>query len=260
MERGAGGKVLRSPDNFFVLFNPKDIVSGDFYWFAEAEGKTVMAVVDCTGHGVPGAFMSMIGNDLLNDIVLVRHITDPGKILSELDKGIRHALKQDETQTRDGMDIALAVIDFAKGQLHYAGAKNPLVYIQNNEFFTIKAGKMPVGGKEEESFKDKTFTTHTIEFTPIHCGEMFVRKDSRRSQSDSFGGEGLTFYLFTDGFQDQFGGEKGKKFMLGKMKELLLTIHQKPMAEQKEILNQIINSWRGNLEQVDDICVFGVRV
>jgi serine phosphatase RsbU (regulator of sigma subunit) len=166
-------------EDYFILFKPKDIVSGDFYWFqdmsienydlgitnrilnSEKENKIIIVAADCTGHGVPGAFMSMIGNELLNQIVNVHHITSPDMILNQLHKGIRYALKQDETSNRDGMDIAICVIDKEKQVLEYAGAMNPLFYIQDNQFFEIKADKKSIGGLQGE--EDRVFTKHTIQ-------------------------------------------------------------------------------------------------
>ncbi len=227
----------------FVLFRPRNIVSGDFYYFAEKNGYLVMAAVDCTGHGVPGAFMSMIGNDILNNLVEVLGITEADKILDELHKGIRQVLKQKETENRDGMDVSLIVIDFQKGLVEYAGARNPLLYMQEGVIFEIKANKLSIGGEQREL--ERKYTKHIIP----------IKKEGVEKIE-------TTFYLFTDGYQDQFGGREKKKFMISRMKELLLEIHQQPMEEQRHILNQEIQYWMidGRERQIDDILMMGVRV
>ena len=224
------------PSNF-ILFKPRDMVSGDFYYVQGKHSKTILAAIDCTGHGVPGAFMSMVGNDLLNAIIKDKQITQADKMLTELHEGVRSALQQEETQNQDGMDMALVVMDEEKKTLEFAGAKNPIVYIQNNELKVIKGDKTPIGGGQKEAAR--TFTTHQIDIS-----------------------QPTTFYLFSDGYQDQFGGPEGRKFMIKRFRNLLLEIHQKPMEEQKEILDQTIQYWmrEGNEEQVDDILVVGVRV
>ncbi|HXB40708.1 MAG TPA: tetratricopeptide repeat protein, partial [Bacteroidia bacterium] len=221
----------------FVFYHPRDIVSGDFYWFAEKEGRRIIAAVDCTGHGVPGAFMSMIGIDQLNHIVLQNGITQPAEILNHLQKSIRGALKQDtndENITKDGMDIALCT--FTKNKVEYAGANRSLVLIRKNkEVEVIDANHFSIGGLQHG--EEKTFTNHSVDISSGDC-----------------------FYIFTDGFSDQFGGPKGKKFRVKNLKELLATISDKKMSEQEEILSKTLSDWKGKLEQVDDILIIGVRV
>lgn len=225
-----------------VLFKPRDIVSGDFYWFAEMEvpgqqghTKTVLAAVDCTGHGVPGAFMSMVGNAYLNQIIRLQGVLSPEEILNELHVAIRKDLKQKETQNRDGMDLALVVIDNEAQTLEFAGAKNPLLYIQNGELHEIKGDKFPVGGYSYES--EQSFTKHTIDIS-----------------------QPTTFYVYSDGYQDQFGGKKGRKFMSRKFKNLLHEIHKLPMTEQQHKLENRLQEWMGNHRQVDDVLVIGVHL
>ncbi len=222
----------------FVFFRPRDIVSGDFYFFHhfEEEQKVVLAAVDCTGHGVPGAFMSMIGNEILSRIVAENNICSPAKILTQLDKGITTALHKDETNIHDGMDLALVCIDKKNKTLTFAGAKNPIFYIQNNQLEVIKGDKMPIGGSEREHKSE--FTEHVIDIsTPT------------------------TFYIFSDGFQDQFGGERGRKFMVKNFRELLFEIHTEDTAEQKQILYQTFKDWIGNEHKpIDDVLVIGGRV
>ncbi len=222
----------------FVVFKPRDIVSGDFYYFAEKGTKVIVAAIDCTGHGVPGAFMSMIGNDILDQIIHDKEIHEADKILNELHKGIRKALKQQESENRDGMDIALIVFHKDQHILEFAGAKNPLVYIQNGEIFEIKGDKMPVGGEQKE--EERIFTKHRIHI----------------NQKDSM------FYLFSDGYHDQFGGNKNKKFMLSNLKNLLVEIHRLPMEVQKQTLEQTIENWilEGNEKQIDDILLIGLKL
>jgi len=223
----------------FIFYKPRDIVSGDFYWFNQSEGgKKVIAAVDCTGHGVPGAFMSMVGNDILNETVTEKHITTPSKILERLHKGIVKALKQNTTENRDGMDIALLCIDKETKMVEFAGANNPVVYIQDKQLYEIRGDKMPIGGTWQKNETSRIFTNQEIK----------VDKPT-------------VFYIFSDGFQDQFGGEYDKKFMKGNFKKLLLEIHQKPFSEQEKILNKTFEDWKGSSgNQVDDVMVIGFRL
>lgn len=246
----------------FILYRPRDVVSGDFYWFAKVppkavyeetnvrgqglqqvlkgyeNEKVVIAAIDCTGHGVPGAFMSMIGDSLLGQIVVDRGITRANQILEEMHKGIRKALKQDETQNRDGMDMALCVIDLTAQSLEYAGAKNSLIYIQNHTVHEIKADVHGVGGTQDIHEKDRKFKNNFL----------------------SFAESPTAIYLYSDGFQDQFGGPEGKKFMRKNMKELLLKIYHEPMTYQHDILLNAFQDWKGTHYQVDDVLVIGVRL
>lgn len=220
----------------FILYKPKDVVSGDFYAFARKESKVIFAAVDCTGHGVPGAFMSMIGTDKLNHIVIEQGITKPSEILNQLNLGIKTALKQrdaDSGETRDGMDLALCMFDTASGTLEFAGAHRPLYHI-NGELKIVDADKTAIGGWTDENY---SFTNHQVEVKKGDC-----------------------IYLFSDGYADQFGGPKQKKFTTKRFKELLFSIRDKSMEEQKAILNETIEHWKGDLEQVDDILVVGVRI
>ncbi|HEY8401149.1 MAG TPA: tetratricopeptide repeat protein [Cytophagaceae bacterium] len=234
----------------FILFKPRDIVSGDFYWFAAPDTDTnnesyqdvnllgndddfIITASDCTGHGVPGALMSMIGFNLLNEITK-RGIKDTHLILQELHKGIRAALKQDTTDNKDGMDIAICRVSKTNKTVQFSGAKNPIYYIQNGELTHIKGDSHPIGGKEQE----RVFTNHII---PI-VGPT-------------------TFYLFSDGYADQFGGNEGRKFMYSRFKQLLLQIHQEPMQKQRKILDQTIEDWKSDVhKQIDDILVIGFKI
>lgn len=230
-------EIKKSFPESFILFKPRDVVSGDFYWFTKTAGKTIIACVDCTGHGVPGAFMSMIGNTLLNEIVVEKEILQPNQILNLLHERVRQSLKQDmeNTETRDGMDIAICVIDDAKEQLHYAGANRSLVIIRDNSLIELKADKQPIGGDQME--QDRIFKNNEFK---LHKGDVI--------------------YMTTDGYADQFGGEKGKKFMVKRLHQLLVDLKDKKMDKQRTILKNTIEDWQGNLEQVDDILVIGIKI
>lgn len=241
----------------FILFEPKDIVSGDFYWFSETvpeplyaieqteEGlqsvfkgfedtKHVIAAVDCTGHGVPGAFMTLIGNDLLNAIVLEDKITKPRRILDKLDRTIRKYLKQEEGgRSNEGMDMSLLVIDEENKRVEFAGAKNPLYFVRDGEITVIKGSKFPIGGGQ---IKNKKYDSHRIPYQ-----------------------EGDAFYIFSDGFQDQFGGPKNSKYLSKRFRQLLLEISSQPMADQKAYLEKELSEWKGDKPQTDDILIIGIR-
>jgi len=224
--------IAKSLPEYFIVFKPRDIVSGDFYWFDTTNDKIIITAVDCTGHGVPGAFMSMIGNEILTTLVS-RHLTEADEILNKMNEYVVSTLKQEETENQDGMDMSLCVIDKIAKTVDFAGAKNPLVYIQNDELFQVKADKQSIGGHQA----GKLFTKTT------------VRYDSP-----------TWFYLFSDGYQDQFGGNAERKFMIKRMKELFLEIYKKPAAEQSQILDKTIVDWMHGHEQTDDILVIGFKL
>jgi serine phosphatase RsbU (regulator of sigma subunit)/tetratricopeptide (TPR) repeat protein len=221
----------------FVLFRPKDIVSGDFYWFEQAGDKTILAVGDCTGHGVPGAFMSILGHNLLNQIILEYGITNPSEILRMLDKQVSNALNKKGTRQEynDGMDIAICVLDKKKKNLLFAGANRPLVIKRGGELIELKPNKFAIGGIQDDSCK------------------LFLQQEVPALEND-------ILYLFSDGYYDQFGGPKGKKFKYKRLVEYITAISAKPLEEQKNILSEVLESWKGNLEQVDDVCVIGVKI
>lgn len=248
-------------EDSFVLFKPKDIVSGDFFWFSERGNKKFIAAVDCTGHGVPGAFMSMIGNNLLSEIVNDLDIESPDKILTELHKRVRLALRQQETENRDGMDMALCVIDEDAGTLEFAGAKNPLLFIGYDDdgkvmLNTIKGDKMPIGGMQREA--ERIFSKHTLQIRE----ENIVLAGGNENGNYEVKKMPLpkTFYIFSDGYQDQFGGRKSRKFMMKNFRRLLERIHDQPMAKQRDTLKEIIEMWMEGEQQTDDILVIGFRV
>ncbi|HVA97258.1 MAG TPA: SpoIIE family protein phosphatase, partial [Bacteroidia bacterium] len=222
--------------NSFVLFQPRDIVSGDFYWFCDLPDNTILiAVADCTGHGVPGAFMSMIGHTLLDEIVKEKKITSPALILHELHTSIRIALKQSQGESRDGMDITLCKINTQNRKVEYAGAMRPIwVYNQQGELNEIKANKQAIGGIDTTQ---KTFTNHELEL----------------NVND-------TIYLSTDGYADQFGGKEGKKMMVKNFKNLLSEIVSMPFENQQQKLAESFKTWKVNNEQVDDVLVVGIKL
>ena len=220
----------------FILFLPRDIVSGDFYWHTEIKGKQVIAAVDCTGHGVPGAFMSMIGSTLLNEVVNLKEVDDPGKILDELDEGVVEALSQheDSSTSKDGMDMGILVIDRHAKKLSYAGANRPLIHLRDGKVNEIKGDKFPIAGGIP---CEHDFTTHTISYR-----------------------EGDQFYVYSDGYPDQFGGPKNKKLMTKRLKRKLVEINDlSPDKQHSELLGYFKN-WKEGYEQVDDVLVIGVRV
>lgn len=251
----------------FIFFKPVDLVSGDFYWFSEvgvavpkhkelqianSQGeqtteltengawlpfrgeKFILTAVDCTGHGVPGAFMSMIGYNLL-DSITGSGTTQPDKILSRLHNGVRTALKQDETTNRDGMDISLCTINKKDRTVDFAGANNPVIYITEGEMHMIKGDMMAIGGSHKKT--ERTYKGHTIK----------VEKPT-------------TFYILTDGYTDQFGGEDGRKYSMKNFKQLLMEIYQLPMQEQNKILGEHFEQWKADEHQIDDVLVIGFRL
>jgi serine phosphatase RsbU (regulator of sigma subunit) len=222
------------PDSF-VLFKPKDIVSGDFYWVETVDDTVLFAVVDCTGHGVPGAFLSLIGHNSLNQIVNELQIIKPADILFELDKIVYNTLQNnlEETNIKDGMDMSICSLNLNTRELEFAGAYNPLYLLRNNELTEVKGDKIAIGS-----------------------GQMNQKYTNTELQLE----EGDRIYLFSDGYADQFGGPKGKKFKYSQFKELLVQIHQKPMEQQHKLLNHSIDAWQGDLEQIDDVCIIGVQV
>ena len=218
----------------FVLYKPLAIVSGDFYWVSSQGNKQVIISADCTGHGVPGAFMSMLGVTLLNEIVNGKHILAPDQIIENLRQGVIKSLNQveDSDSVKDGMDLSVCVVDFDKDILWFAGANNPLYLVRDRELIHYRADKMPAS----IHYKMQPFTLHKIE----------LRK-------------GDAFYIFSDGYADQFGGPHQKKFMSVKLKETLVALTGLPMLKQGERLNEIFEEWRGNNPQVDDVTLIGIR-
>jgi serine phosphatase RsbU (regulator of sigma subunit)/HAMP domain-containing protein len=220
----------------FILYKPKDIVSGDFYWIDKKNDWSYFAAVDCTGHGVPGAFMSIVGYNLLKDILNNSNAITPASIMDKMNDGVANTLHSgsSDNQTKDGMDMTLCALNYNTLELQFAGAFNPLYIVRNNELLQFKADKFPIGmfiGEKQH------FTNNSIQLQ-----------------------NGDHVYIFSDGYADQFGGSKGKKFMAGNFRELLKEMSNLPIENQSINLNQTIEEWRGNLEQVDDILVIGIKV
>jgi len=218
----------------FVLYKPLAIVSGDFYWVSTQSNPQVIISADCTGHGVPGAFMSMLGVTMLNEIVNGKHILMPDQIIENLRQGIIKSLKQvaEEDSIKDGMDIAVCLIDFENNTLWFAGANSPLYLVRNGELIHYRGDKMPVA----IHYKMEPFTLHKIDLL-----------------------KGDAFYVFSDGYADQFGGPNQKKFMSMQLRETLVTMAGMPMLKQGERLNEIFEEWRGDGPQIDDMTMIGVR-
>jgi serine phosphatase RsbU (regulator of sigma subunit) len=229
-------EILQIMPDGFIYFKPRDVVSGDFYWASQRKDKTIIVAADCTGHGVPGAFMSMLGISFLNEIVNEQEFPKANEILNELRQNVLNTLSQkvENIDMQDGMDIALAVIDMKEMQAEFAGAFNPMILIRNGELHEIPADRMPIGSHvfERESFKNNVIKIY---------------------KNDAI-------YLFSDGFISQFGGAEDRKFNSKAFRQLLLNVHAKPMLEQKKILDSTMTSWMGSKEQMDDILVIGVRV
>ncbi len=230
--------------NHFIFFKPKDIVSGDFYWYGEVDSSwdfdesnkiKIIIAADCTGHGVPGAFMTLLGHNFLHMIVNIQEVVDPEQILYKLDQLVIETLKQKESGTmKDGMDISVLTVDEDKKAIAFAGAGNPLFYIRDGELIEIKGSNFGIGGVLR---KEKIYLPHKIEYK-----------------------EGDIFYIFSDGFADQIGGPDGRKFYKRRLKEILIENHKKPVDEQKEILNKAFEEWKGDKKQIDDVLVMGIRM
>lgn len=217
--------------DYFILYKPKDIVSGDFYWATKKENRFYFAVCDSTGHGVPGAFMSLLNASLLNEAIVEKGIVKPGDVFNYV-RGKLISNMSAEAQ-KDGMDGVLICVDKSSGEIAYAAANNKPLLITASQVIELPGDKMPIGIGE----KKDDFTTHTISYA-----------------------KGDRLYLFTDGFADQFGGEKGKKFKHKQLQQLIADINNKSSTEKKEILNQTFENWRGSLEQVDDVCIAGLAL
>ncbi len=220
--------------NNFVMYKPKDIVSGDFYWATESNNKFYLVTADCTGHGVSGAMVSMLNASILNDVVNQKGILDTGEILNEVRLQVIRSLNPKGTEgVNDGMDCVLCAFDFNNKALQYSAANNSFYIIRNKELIVCKADKMPIG----LSTKMDNFKTHEIQL----------------QQND-------VVYMFTDGYADQFGGEKGKKFKYKQLEELMISVSENPMIEQMDILIKTFDAWMGSNEQTDDVLVIGIKI
>ena len=221
--------------DYFILYKPKDIVSGDFYWGLEHRGIFYLVVADCTGHGVPGAFMSLLNISILNELIIEKNISDPGKILTEARQEIIKSLNPEGgEESKDGMDCILCAFDFKNNQLNYACANNSFYIIRENVVSYSHTNKMPVGKSHDD-------------VTPFDTFNMPLQK-------------GDTLYLITDGYADQFGGPKGKKFKYTQLQSVFMEIHNENMQQQKERLTDVFEKWKGQHEQVDDVCVVSIKI
>jgi serine phosphatase RsbU (regulator of sigma subunit) len=216
----------------FILFLPKDVVSGDFYWVAEKQNKVIIAAADCTGHGVPGAFMSLIGNELLNRAVHDREIHEPDKILSFLNAQMSTVWRGDNSNMRDGMDISVVLVDFVEKKLSFAAAKNQIAVFKNGEMQVFKGSKHSIDGSENATFDLYVTDIETV----------------------------MRFYLYSDGFRDQFGGEKDSKFLSRRFYEMLQGLQNVPLQHQNDAMMLRLNDWKGKEKQTDDILVMGFEV
>ncbi len=247
----------------FILFKPRDIVSGDFYWMTQKEDKIFICAADCTGHGVPGAFMSMLGISFLNEIVVKSGITQSNLILDELREYVMESLKQTgegEDETKDGMDLSLCVIEKEKRRIQFSGAYNPLYYVRP---LTDKEKKIVEKGEELDVPQGDLYNNNYL-LTQIRGDKMPIGISAKNHEAFSLNEldmkPGYTLYMFSDGYVDQFGGPEGKKFMAKAFKKLLLEVQDYPMEEQGKILDDTLNEWQGELPQVDDIIVIGIKL
>ncbi|MEH0157180.1 7TM diverse intracellular signaling domain-containing protein [Limibacter armeniacum] len=224
-------------DGYFIFYQPRNIVSGDFYFVEEVDDKLIVVAADCTGHGVPGAFMSFIGIQSLTEIIIKNKITSPDLILNRLHEQVYKALRQSTSGNRDGMELSIICIDRNKNELQYAGAKNPLLIFKGKEEDLIKGDAAPIGGNVYQ--QDRVYTLHTI---PLD--------------------EPVTFYMYSDGYKDQFGGKNNMKFMAKNFRRFLTLLHKDPMGEQESILRDNLFQWmsHGNEKQTDDILVMGFKL
>ncbi|GAB4408522.1 MAG: hypothetical protein OHK0053_35260 [Microscillaceae bacterium] len=225
----------------FIFYQAKDIVSGDFYWFEQKEvldqKVKILMAGDCTGHGVPGAFMTVLGHSLINEIVHESHIVQPDWILNELDRKVLETFsnKRGEVQIHDGMDMVCLVIDEEAGMIHYAAAHNPLYYVRKNQLYEVKGSRYSVGSSQYG--EKKIFKLHSI---PVQKGDVF--------------------YIFTDGFQDQFGEQAQRKYMTRRFRTFLQSINRMPLGKQKKIIESEFNHWKGGIPQTDDVLIIGFRI
>lgn len=227
--------IHRALPDSFILYKPRDVVSGDFPWFVQVKDEIFMAAVDCTGHGVPGALLSLVGYFLLNDIVRSRRVTDPGKILDLLDEGVSTTLRPaEDAGTKDGMDISLCKINMQNREVEYAGAHRPLYMMRDGILEEIKGNKFPIGGG---IFKNQTnFTRYRIKLN-----------------------SGDSIYYCSDGYCDQFGGPDGKKFGTRQLRQVIGKVHTLPMKDAHQVFEQQWETWKGNQKQTDDVLLIGVK-
>ncbi len=222
--------------NTLIFYSPKDIVSGDFYWTKEIKNKKIIAVADCTGHGVPGAMLTMIGESLLNNIILEKKITEPALILDAVQVYFS-TLFTSSHNIQDGMDICISMIDYETKKLHFAGARNPITYIQNGQLETIQGDKMSIGNSKIKSKSLDKFTSHQIDISVP-----------------------TIFYMYTDGFQDQFGGKENRKFYSKNLRKLFFDIHNLPLSKQRTRLKMTFMEWCDFAKQIDDVTIVAIKI
>lgn len=218
--------------NHFVFYRPKDVVSGDFYWCRKIDDKIIIVVADCTGHGVPGAFMSLIGHQLLNRVIVEKKIYSPDKILESMNKVIGEVWNEKQRHTYDGMEVAICIIDKKVNKISFAGARRPICIIENRELSYIKGDRHPVDGREKV-----TYTKHEFDLKP-----------------------NIQIYLYSDGYQDQFGGKENKRFMSENLKSLYKEISTKSTEKQLEEVENTFDKWKDNYEQRDDVLILGIKI
>lgn len=231
------GALQKNFPNSFILFRPKDIVSGDFYWFSDKENTFMIAAADCTGHGVPGGFMSVMASNFMNQIVNEDHLIEPAEVVARLNNRIRFALKQDVVggESADGMDMALCAVNVREGMLQFCGAKRPLILYRGTEVIEYRGDKQSIGGRSDDN--TEPYEQNSVKIEP-----------------------GNRIYLFSDGFTDQFGGDEHKKYGSRRFREFLDSLQGLSMHEQGERLGVELDAWRGSVEQTDDILVVGLQV
>jgi serine phosphatase RsbU (regulator of sigma subunit)/CheY-like chemotaxis protein len=231
------GALQKNFPNSFILFRPKDIVSGDFYWFSDKENTFMIAAADCTGHGVPGGFMSVMASNFMNQIVNEDHLIEPAEVVARLNNRIRFALKQDVVggESADGMDMALCAVNVREGMLQFCGAKRPLILYRGSEVIEYRGDKQSIGGRSDDNTE------------PYEQNSVKIESSNR-------------IYLFSDGFTDQFGGDEHKKYGSRRFREFLDSLQGLSMHEQGERLGVELDAWRGSVEQTDDILVVGLQV
>ncbi len=242
----------------FILFKPRDIVSGDFYWIKQIKNFTIVVAADSTGHGVPGAFMSMLGSSFLNEIVTSRRLDSTGEILNHLRTKIKKSLRQDENESKDGMDMAFYIVDRETLELQFSGAYNPIYIIRNNKYID---NNRIIESKKVKIYSDSQSFNHSIielkaDRQPVATYIVEKGFETQRFQLQ----KGDCLYTFSDGYPDQFGGEKSEKFRAKNFRNLLLSIAEKPMSDQHKILDKTFEDWKGKLEQIDDVLVMGIRI
>lgn len=254
--------ILNAADiDNFILYIPKDIVSGDFYWFSNINNKIIIAVGDCTGHGVPGALISVLGISYLNDIINNQEILEPDEVLSKLRKKIITSLHQKckADELKDGMELAMVTIDFNNKTANFAGAHHPLYLVRNKELIEIKGDRMTLAAHP----KMIEFSKMSGEETYMYDRDAWLRKHEelfpfKKHEFEIKKGDCL--YLFSDGYRDQTGGKDGNKLMANKFREVLTMISQYPLGKQKKFLVDYLNKWKGKREQVDDILIVGIKI